>query len=148
MRDALQRYVEVPLVVGLLSLPRGLEILELGCGSGNALPALRRLLRPARLVGVDLSPGAAAVLGDANHLPFRPGSFDLVLDFGTCFHADPRALHEVARVLRPGGRFVHETRWAQRIAHPGHRPRPLDWTPAPELHQERSALLWSVRRRA
>src|SRR5919106_828321 len=48
------------------------------------------------------------VHGSAEELPFRDGSFDLVLsDHGAMGFADPeRTVPEVARVLRPRGRFA------------------------------------------
>jgi len=86
-------------------------------------------------------------LGDVTALPFADGSFDVVVDFGTCYHAGRTSLAEVQRVLRPDGMFVHETRWAQRLAHPSHRTQPLDWSAAPFLRRARQALLWQSRRR-
>jgi SAM-dependent methyltransferase len=48
------------------------------------------------------------VEADGERIPFRDASFDLVFcDHGVMTFADPtRAVPEVARVLRPGGRFV------------------------------------------
>src|SRR5687768_18097935 len=53
-RNTRQAAVEVPLMVQALALPTGGRVLEIGCGRGVALPALARLLRPSRLVGLDL----------------------------------------------------------------------------------------------
>ena len=79
-------------------------------------------------------------------LPFESGRFDLVIDFGTCYHASDTmegrraALSEVSRVLRDGGLFVHETRVAQRLAHPVRSfGRTLPWRDVPELAPDRSA---------
>jgi SAM-dependent methyltransferase len=49
-----------------------------------------------------------AAVGDVRRLPFRDGSFDAVYSMGTIEHfRDPEtALHEMRRVLRPGGRAV------------------------------------------
>jgi SAM-dependent methyltransferase len=168
-RNGLQARVEVPLLVRALRLPRGGRVLEIGCGRGVALPVLARLLAPASLVGVDLDPalveaaerrvracGVAArvVEGDARALPMADASVDLVIDFGTCYHvgggADGAraALREVARVLRPGGLFVHETPVAQHLAHPVRSfGRTLPWGDVPELVRDRAALLWEARRR-
>jgi hypothetical protein len=58
------------------------------------------------------------------------------------------ALEEIARVLRAGGLFVHETRVAQRLAHPVRSlGRRLPWTAVPLLVPDRTALLWTARRR-
>jgi SAM-dependent methyltransferase len=62
--------------------------------------------------------------GDVRRMSFEDESFDLVVDFGTCYHVSGgvtgsrAALREVCRVLRPGGWFVDETRIAQLLAHP------------------------------
>lgn len=49
----------------------------------------------------------AAVQGDLYRLPFRNGAFDLVFNSSTLEHLDSfsRALEEMARVTRPGGRL-------------------------------------------
>lgn len=148
MRDVLQRRLEIPLLCAGLPIPRGGDVLELGCGAGNALPALQRALRPARLVGVDLETDVG-LRADVTALPFVDSSFDVVVDFGTCQAAGPAALVEVARVLRPGGVFVHETEWAQLLAHPWRGWHPLDSTTMRgRLAPIATLALWTVRRRA
>jgi len=167
-RNGLQALVEIPLMLRALPLPPGGRVLEIGCGRGVALPVLFDRLEPYELVGLDLDAtllaeaqarvwrtGTEATLveGDVRDLPFESGRFDLVIDFGTCYHAsDTRegrgaALSEVSRVLRNGGLFVHETRVAQRLAHPVRSlGRTLPWPDVPELAPDRSAVLWGVRR--
>jgi SAM-dependent methyltransferase len=116
---------------GLLGEVRGLDVLEVGCGAGQCSRWL--VAHGARAVGADLSAGmlradreprdgAAGpgfVQADARRLPFAAGSFDLACSaYGAVpFVADPeRVMREVARVLRPGGRWVfsvtHPVRWA------------------------------------
>lgn len=173
-RNWIQRYVELPgmsTALGLsreaLGLPRGARLLEVGCGRGVALSYFEERLRPARLVGVDVDPTLLAeaeaswnasgpvelVCGDARALPFPDSSFDLVVDFGTLFHvARPeQAVVEIARVLAPGGLFVHETWAAQLISHPlrllrRHTLAPWDGTA--ELRLRRRAGLWTAHERA
>ena len=138
-RNGLQEQLEIPLLVRALRLPRGGRVLEIGCGRGVALPVLAERLRPDTLIGIDVDPalveaarrrivraGTAALVrvADVRALPFDDASMDLVIDFGTCYHVGgggagrTAALGEVARVLRVGGWFVHETPVAQLLAHP------------------------------
>ena len=104
--------------VGVLD---GEDVLDVGCGTGNA--AIRAAQAGGRVTGVDLTPelfdagrreAAAAgveidwVEGDAEALPFDDESFDVVLSvFGAMFAPRHRiTAHELARVLRPGGRLA------------------------------------------
>jgi len=104
------------------------RVLDLGCGIGNILIALaERIAFSHPPVGVDVSPDlvrigeheiARAAMQDrirlqvapATRLPFDDGSFDVVLTSHVLKHLDDEALltsfREVARVLRPGGRFL------------------------------------------
>ena len=162
-RNAVQSSIEIPMLVRALRIPGGKRVLEIGCGRGVGLVALAAVCQPALLVGLDGDPAlldvarrrlawrgvdAALVHGDARQMPFPDGSFDVVVDFGTCYHV-PRpdaALDEVARVLRAGGLFVHETRISQILAHPirslGNR---LPWENVSGLTLRRHAGLWASR---
>ena len=162
-RNVLQECLEVPALVRSLRLPRGARILEVGCGRGVALAPLAQLCRPTALVGLDFDPALIAVArrrledrgidaqlvhGDVRAMPFPDRSFDVVIDFGTCYHVDDaeRALNEIARVLGRGGRFVHETRVSQKLAHPVRSRGGLPWGAAPRLTRDRTALLWAAKR--
>jgi SAM-dependent methyltransferase len=109
----------------------GRRVLEVGCGAAQCSRWLRA--HGARPVAFDLSGGQLAqarvlaartglevplVQADAQRLPFRDASFDLACSaYGAVpFVADSAAvMSEVARVLRPGGRWVfsttHPFRW-------------------------------------
>jgi len=98
----------------------GEDVLDVACGTGNA--AIRAAQAGGRVVGVDLTPelfeagrrlareaGVEVqwVQGDAEELPFPDAAFDVVLSTFGCMFA-PRhrvTAHELARVLRPGGRL-------------------------------------------
>ncbi len=98
------------------------EALDLGTAAGHT--ALAFAPRVRRVTGVDLTEemlAAARGLADARgignvrfvhadvaDLPFERGSFDLVTSrFSAHHYAQPRqVVYEVARVLRPGGRFL------------------------------------------
>ncbi|MHB8341741.1 MAG: class I SAM-dependent methyltransferase [Mycobacteriales bacterium] len=115
----------------LLGDVAGRRVLEVGCG---AAPCARWLTREgAWVVGLDVSAGQLAharklaartgiavplVLAGAERLPLADASVDLACSaFGAVpFVADSAAvMREVARVLRPGGRWVfavtHPMRW-------------------------------------
>ena len=96
--------------------PASGRCLDLGCGTGFALPLLAAAGWEA--VGVEVSTGqvtrarergANVIQADAHELPFEDGSFEAVVSILT--HTDfddPRGVFaEVARVLRPGGVFVY-----------------------------------------
>ena len=93
---------------------RGERILDLGCGPGRALRALRLL--GCRAVGLDPSAEMARAAREvapvsrasASALPLKTASVDGVLCTNSFHHyPEPLAtLREVRRVLRPGGRAV------------------------------------------
>ncbi len=165
-RNRRQERLELPLMVHLLGLPAHGRILEIGCGTGVALSVFSKLCRPTLLVGVDIDRvllsqaatrlrerdvHAVLVEGDARRLPFRSGHFDVVVDFGTCYHISRphEALREIVRVLRPNGVFATETRLSQLLSHPVRAAsRRLPWAAAPELARARHRLLWTSHRKA
>ena len=96
---------------------RGDRLLDVACGPGLAAAAAIR--RGAVATGIDFSsamvevahrlcPVAAFHVADAMALPFSDGQFDVVVsNFGLNHTPDPdRALAEMVRVLRPGGRMA------------------------------------------
>jgi len=103
---------------------RGLDVLEIGCGSGGW--SLWLAEKGARVVGLDPSSRQLEqarrlqrvqgvelelVEAPAEDVPLGDGSFDLVMsDYGACTWSEPNAtVAEVSRLLRPGGRFVVNT---------------------------------------
>ena len=113
-------------VVGLASPAAGARALDLATGTGDIAFAIAA--RGARVVGLDITPRMieiarmkiagregqerqdppAFVVGDMLALPFPSASFDIVTTgYGLRNVPDlPSAIDEIARVLRPGGRFV------------------------------------------
>jgi SAM-dependent methyltransferase len=67
-----------------------------------------RFMRNARIAGV--AERAAARVGDMRELPFADGEFDAVVSSYAIDHLRraerPKAIAEVARVLKPGGEFL------------------------------------------
>jgi SAM-dependent methyltransferase len=95
------------------------RILEVGGGEGELAQRIGREL-DAELVGIDQSErmvelqrerGIDARVGDVQELPFADGEFDLAVAAWMLYHVPDvdRALSELARVLRPGGRLVAVT---------------------------------------
>jgi ubiquinone/menaquinone biosynthesis C-methylase UbiE len=96
------------------------DLLEIGVGMGADHLEWAKAA-PRSLTGVDLTRPAIAVtherlvlhglrsrllVTDAERLPFRDASFDLVCSWGVVYHSPDTAaaVREIARVLRPGGR--------------------------------------------
>jgi SAM-dependent methyltransferase len=133
-----------------LGLQRGDKILDLGCGFGrHAYEAARRGANVVALdAGRDEVEGvaatfaamvdagelasetlhAAAVQGDALHLPFPDGAFDRVICSEVLEHIpdDIGAMRELARVLRPGGTMA--------ITVPRFGPELINWALSDEYH--------------
>ena len=99
----------------------GLDVIELGCGTGYVSAWLAR--RGAKPVGIDNSPAQLEtargfqrefgiefplILGNAESVPLPDVSFDLAIsEYGAAIWADPyRWIPEAARLLRPGGRLI------------------------------------------
>ena len=116
--------VVVPLVPGLDErLSAGIDVADIGCGSGHAINVLAGAYPASRLVGYDFSQeGIARARAEAAELGLtnasfelldvaalnEPGRFDLITAFDAIHdQAFPaRVLAEVSRALRPGGTFL------------------------------------------
>ncbi len=92
------------------------RVVEVGGGEGELAERIVAELG-AELVGIDQSErmveiqrtkGIDARVGNAEELPFADGEFDVAVAAWMLYHVpDPhRAIAELARVLRPGGRLV------------------------------------------
>jgi ubiquinone/menaquinone biosynthesis C-methylase UbiE len=118
------------------SLARGERVIDIACGTGLVTLAAARAVGPsAQVVGVDLSgemvaaatqraqghgaPRVRFARMDAERLECADAGFDVALcALGLMYLPEPeRALREMRRVLRPGGRMVSAV-WGER-AHCG-----------------------------
>jgi ubiquinone/menaquinone biosynthesis C-methylase UbiE len=97
-------------------------VLDLGCGTGTLTILAKQICPGSELVGLDIDPAVLHIarrkaaragieialhLGQADRLPYRSQSFDLVISSLMLHHLataqKERAFHEVYRVLVPGG---------------------------------------------
>ncbi len=103
---------------------RKLRLLDIACGTGRILDFVKQAWPRLPVVGLDLSEAYCAharnhlrrwsrvglVVGNAEAIPAPDASFDAVTCIFTFHELPPQArrnaLAEVARVLKPGGRFV------------------------------------------
>lgn len=119
----LQREVADELFAHLRSGRQPATILDLGCGTGYCSEALKRVYPDATLLALDLAlpmldslaarqlSGVAPVCGNAQALPLKSASLDLVLSSLTIqWCANPaRLFAELWRVMRPGGQVLLST---------------------------------------
>jgi SAM-dependent methyltransferase len=142
----------------------GGAVVDAGCGTGRALPALRAAVGPGGTVlGVDLTVEmlaeaarrgrasvAALVLADTMTLPLSSGSVDAVFAAGLLPHmADPVAgLAELARVCRGGGRLAlfHPIGRAALARRHGHEPDPEDVRSEARIRQALADAGWHCER--
>ena len=120
-RDDTEAASFVDQLIGRLQPPRGVAVLDLGCGTGRY--ARQLAARGCRVLGIDLSAASIETAKKAEgpdlwfrrqdmRLPFGNGVFDFVFNLFTSFgyFADPgehlSVIHNVAQSLKPGGRFV------------------------------------------
>jgi ubiquinone/menaquinone biosynthesis C-methylase UbiE len=120
------------LLLEMANLRAGENVLDVACGTGLvSFPALEKLGPQGRVLGTDISEkmvemasALAAQKGenrvqfermDAEELRLEDSSFDVALcALGLMYVPDPRkALEEMRRVLKPGGRAVAAV-WGQR----------------------------------
>ncbi|MBW5486312.1 class I SAM-dependent methyltransferase [Streptomyces bambusae] len=145
-----------------LGLRPGDRVLDAGCGTGRALPALREAVGPAgEVLGADLTPEmlAAAVragrdkagtllLTDVGRLPLRDGCLDAVFGAGLISHLPdpPENLRELARVVRPGGRLAlfHPIGRAALAARHGRQITPDDLRAEPNLRPLLAGSGWEL----
>ena len=122
-RVLLQRRYEAPLLVRLGGRTEGMRVLEVGCGRGVGTEIIFQHFGAREVHAFDLDPEMVELaqdrlagyssdrlklaVGDATTIMAEDESFDAVFDFGIIHHVPEwqKAVSEIRRVLRPGGRF-------------------------------------------
>lgn len=136
IRALIQRYYEMPLLRRLGGRLDGLKVLEIGCGRGVGTKLLLDEMGAREVIAVDLDERMLAQarrrlsgygperltlqVGDVGQIDFADESFDAVFDFAAVHHVPnwQAAVAEIARVLKPGGRFFFQevtARWIGRF---------------------------------
>ncbi len=133
VRTFIQRHYEAPLLERLGGRLEGLEVLEIGCGRGVGTELILERFGARKVVALDLDEemverarrrlaryGRERLelrVGDVTRLGFEDRSFDAVVNFAAIHHVPDwqSAIAEVARVLKPGGRFYFQEVTAQWI---------------------------------
>jgi ubiquinone/menaquinone biosynthesis C-methylase UbiE len=145
VRGFLQHHYEAALLEGLGGLTQEQRVLEIGCGRGVGTEIIFKRFGAREVHAFDVDPDMVEqarrrlssyspdrlrlYVGDAAAINEDDDSFDAVFDFGIIHHVPDwkSAVGEVARVLRPGGRFFFEevtnhalNRWSYRtfLDHP------------------------------
>ena len=116
----------------------GGHVLEIGCGGGVGVSIILEQFGASEVEAIDIDPKmihrarqrlatystdrVKLAVGNATSLTAKDATFDAVFDFGA-IHLEPawpKAIGEVARVLKPGGRFFFElvTIRALRLSYP------------------------------
>lgn len=105
---------------------KGGRIMEIGCGRGIGVGLLFDLFGASYVEAFDYDPGQVRLAerrllpryndkvriyeASATQIPSPDSQFDAVFDFGALHHIpnNQSAINEVARVLKPGGRFFFQ----------------------------------------
>ena len=126
VRALLQRSYESSLMEGLGGRVDGLLALEIGCGRGVGTEIIFERFGAREVHAFDLDPDMVEqarrrlsgysperlklFVGDAARIEAQGETYDAVFDFGIIHHVPDwqRAVSEIRRVLKPGGRFFFE----------------------------------------
>ncbi len=135
VRAAIQCHFEARRLLHMGGPMHGGRALELGCGRGIGTELILDVFGAHSVDAFDLDPRLVALarrrlaprgsrvrmwVGDAASISVPANSYDAVFDFGIIHHVPDwrRAIAEVHRVLKPGGRFYCEEVLDRVITHP------------------------------
>jgi ubiquinone/menaquinone biosynthesis C-methylase UbiE len=164
--------------LGSIAWPPTARILDVGVGTGSELEFLCRehpdACRTWTICGIDISIEMLRIamkkirrqqlhgllfVGFAEQLPFSDDSFDIVFHTGSIneFHDQGRAIREMIRVVKPGGRILITDEWmtAENVQQPIGKelarmfpsitvptPTPFEAVPRELVDEERMTTLW------
>lgn len=139
IRAFIQKHHEAAMLEKLGGRCEGASVLEIGCGRGVGTEIIFERFRARKVQAFDLDPDMVSLarrrlakypseqlhlsVGDAEKINSDDSAFDAVFDFGIIHHVPnwQNVLAEVARVLKPGGKFYFEevtakalSRWTYR----------------------------------
>ena len=125
-----EEFSKLKKVIKIADIKRGERVLDVGCGTGIFLPLLKEAAgKKGEVVALDFSSNMLKkakekfgeqfryIQAEAENMPLEDSSFDKVISFASFPHFSDKkkAISEIWRVLRPGGKLL--------IAHPASRKR-------------------------
>lgn len=123
VRAFIQDKIEAKKLRRLSSLPKGKNVLEIGCGNGTGTKLIIKYFAPKKIYATDLdkrmielaikkntNPNTHFEIGDASKLKYENNQFDAIFNFGIIHHIPnwKDCLEELKRVLKPGGELIIE----------------------------------------
>jgi len=137
-----------PLIMKYCRITQGMELLDVGCGTGSFTRYLAEGAENLKITGIDtdavfiqqaqktakdkgMTGSLEFIVGDACRLPFTENSFDAVAShtFFTSVEDPKKALSEMMRVTRPGGMIISITAmsFVNQTWHKGYYPVECTW---------------------
>lgn len=132
LRALAQEFLEIRSLRRRVNVEKHKVILELGCGNGTGTKLIKKYFHPKQLYAIDVDPHQIELAqkrirdksitfeeADAEKLPYKNESIDIVFDFSVIYHIDnwKNALKEIKRVLKPGGQFILEDLSVDSLGH-------------------------------